>query len=87
LKRIPSVIHLGLYDVRVVMLTKKAMRVEADCDEGDITPEGMWVDEDDTIYLGRWLSSKRKREVLFHELTHAVLDYREHVGECHETLT
>jgi Zn-dependent peptidase ImmA (M78 family) len=61
------------------------MRAEAECEADEPTPEGMWVDEDDTIYLGKWLSAKRKREVLFHELVHAVLDYREHVGDTHET--
>lgn len=61
------------------------MREEAESEAGDPTPEGMWDDDLDTIFLGKWLSAKRKREVLFHELVHAVMDYREHVGATHET--
>lgn len=85
MRRLPKRLDLGLAYVHVKSVTKAQMREEAECDEEDVTPEGLWSDEDDTIYLGKWLSAKRKREVLFHELTHAVLDYREHVGDCHET--
>ncbi len=84
MKRIPRKIDLGTYTVTVTLINKKQMREEADCDDGDVTPEGLWDVELDTVYIGRWLSAKRKREVLFHELTHAMIDYREQGS--HETL-
>ena len=81
----PKIIDCGLVRIQVKLVDKTTMREETDCDADDGTPEGAWVDEDDTIYLGRWMSAKRKREVLFHELQHAMIDYREHVGNAHET--
>jgi len=85
MRRLPSKIDLGLALLNVKLLTKKEMREEAECEDDDPTPEGMWCDEHDTVFLGRWLSAKRKREVLFHELVHAMIDFREHVGGAHET--
>jgi Zn-dependent peptidase ImmA (M78 family) len=83
MRRLPSKIDLGLELVHVKLVTKAKMRDEADCDDDDPTPEGMWDYSEDTVYVGRWLSAKRKREVLFHELVHAMIDYREHGS--HET--
>lgn len=83
--RLPHRLDLGLALINIKLLTRKEMRVEAECEEDEATPEGMWSDEHDTIYLGRWLSQKRKREVLFHELVHAMIDLREHVGGAHES--
>ena len=84
MKRIPRKIDLGIYTVRVVLVTKKVMREEGDAEDGDPTPEGLWDYDTDSVYIGRWLSAQRKREVLFHELTHAMIDYREQGS--HETM-
>jgi Zn-dependent peptidase ImmA (M78 family) len=79
MRRLPSKIDLGLELVHVKLVTKKEMREECDLEtEEDSTPEGVWDYDQDTIFIGRWLSPKRKREVLFHELVHAMIDYREH---------
>ena len=85
MKRIPRKIDLGIYTVSVCLLNKTQMREEdGDYETGDSTPEGLWDCDTDTVYIGRWLSAQRKREVLFHELTHAMIDYREQGS--HETM-
>ena len=84
MKRIPRKIDRGIYTVKGVLVTKKVMREESDCEDGESTPEGLWDCDTDSVYIGRWLTAQRKREVLFHELTHAMIDYREQGS--HETM-
>lgn len=78
MRRLPTKIDLGLEMVHVRVVGKAEMRLEADCEADEPTPEGLWDYGEDTVWVGRWLSAKRKREVLFHELVHAMIDYREH---------
>ena len=74
---IPLTIDLRFAIIHITQLTKAAMREEAECDPDEYTPEGLWDVGEDTIYVGRWLSPTRKRQVLMHELVHAALDYSE----------
>ena len=84
--RWPRKIRVGNFvEINVRYVVRSVMRDEAEVEEDEATPEGLWDDDVDTIYVGRWLSDKRKREVLLHELGHACWDYREHVGGTHET--
>ena len=73
----PKHIDLGFVLIEVTLLGKKRMREEAECEDDEPTPEGLWDTDSDTVYIGRWLSAKRKREVLMHELAHACLDWRD----------
>lgn len=85
MRRLPNKLDLGLALIHIRLVAKGEMREEAECEEDDPTPEGLWADDEDTIFVGKWLSAKRKREVLFHELIHAAIDLREHVGDTYET--
>lgn len=83
--RIPRKIDLGIYTVRVCLVNKTQMReLDDDYEVGEPTAEGLWDVDTDSVYIGRWLTAQRKREVLFHELTHAMIDYREQGS--HETM-
>lgn len=82
--RIPKRLNLGLAVIDVRLVTRAEMAMEMECETDDPVPEGAWVDEDDAIYLRNDLTAKRKREVLFHELGHAMIDLREHTGGTHE---
>jgi Zn-dependent peptidase ImmA (M78 family) len=74
MRRLPRKIDFGLAVIYLRQVGARAMREEADCENDDPTPDGLWDAEADTIYLLRTLSLKRKREVLFHELVHAAVD-------------
>lgn len=71
--RFPEKIDLGFTVIKVVLVNRKQMAAEAECEIGD-APDGLWDSEIDTIFIGRWLNAKRKRHVLFHELVHAGVD-------------
>jgi Zn-dependent peptidase ImmA (M78 family) len=73
-KRIPSVVDFGLAVIHIRQVTVAEMRDECDAEADEITPDGLWDAESDTIFLLRKLSRRRKREVLFHELVHAAVD-------------
>jgi len=77
----PKAIDLKFALIVVLVVGKKRMREEADCEAWEATPEGLWDTEEETVYVGKWLSAKRKREVLMHELAHACLDWRDE-GKC-----
>lgn len=74
MRRLPSRIDFGVAILNVRQLSVKDMRLEADCDEYDPTPDGLWDSEQDTIFMLRRLSQRKKREVLAHELIHAAVD-------------
>jgi Zn-dependent peptidase ImmA (M78 family) len=79
--RFPRQIDLFVTIVQVRLVDKKVMREEAECEDDDNTPEGFWDGDNDTVYVGKWLRKKRRREVLMHELAHACLDWRDE-GKC-----
>lgn len=69
-------IDLGFTAIAVRWLPESGMRAEADCAEGEEAPLGLWIDEDHTVYLNNSLkhTPKQARQILLHELTHAMLD-------------
>ena len=72
--RFPRRIDIGFARFPIHLLTKAQMRGEYECESSDDTPDGFWDCDDEAIYVGRWLSPTRRREVILHELVHAVLD-------------
>ena len=78
---LPATIDLFCTIIYVKTVSKSEMREEAECDEDDSTPEGLYAGDQETVYIGSWLRRKRKREVLMHELAHACLDWRDE-GKC-----
>jgi Zn-dependent peptidase ImmA (M78 family) len=79
--RLPDYIDLFLAKIKVELISHAQMRLEAECEEDHRTPEGLWDTDNETIFIGKWLRSHRKREVLMHELAHACLDWRDE-GKC-----
>jgi len=73
----PTFIDLRFVKIIVEVVPRTRMREEGECEPDDITPEGLWDFDTDTIYVGKWLSAMRKRQVLLHELVHAALDWSE----------
>ncbi len=74
---LPQKIDLGFWVITVHYVGEKRIREEGDCEPGDETPEGLWLTDDDTIYILRSLSLARKRYVLCHEMIHAMVDVRD----------
>ncbi len=72
--RFPRRIDIGFARFPIRLLTKKRIREEAECDADDPTPDGLWDSDSETIFVGRWLSPTKRREVILHELVHAALD-------------
>lgn len=72
--RLPRHVDLGVARIPVKVVSRKVMFDEADCDEDETPPDGLWSCEDETIYIGAWLPAKEKRIVLFHEIVHAAND-------------
>ncbi len=72
--RVPHRINLGLAEVRIKQVSVKDMRLEAECEDDDPTPDGLWDADNDRILVLRKLSSRRKGEVILHEIQHAVID-------------
>jgi hypothetical protein len=71
---IPRKLNFGLATIDVRKVTRAEMREVCDLDPDDVEPEGAWVDEDDTIYLGAWLTGPRLRRVFWHEVKHCLVD-------------
>jgi len=77
---LPKVIDLGFHLLRVVELPKKDFYKELDEDEpGDV--RGFWDPDEDLIVIGKWLPRKEKRQILLHELIHAIIDLRDRYDE------
>lgn len=72
--RLPKKVDFGIAVIHIQQVAVKEMREAADCEEDEITPDGCWVAEDDTIYILKKLPLKKKRTVLFHEMIHAAVD-------------
>lgn len=72
--RFPRRIDIGFARFPIRLLTKKRMREESECEQDDATPDGFWDCDSETIFVGRWLSPTKRREVILHELVHAALD-------------
>ncbi len=84
MRGLPKSINLFVTEVHVKLVNKEEMRDAADMDVNDedlSTPEGLYDGDLETIFIGRWLRKKRRREVLMHELAHACLDWRDE-GKC-----
>jgi Zn-dependent peptidase ImmA (M78 family) len=81
MRGLPKSINLFVTEVHVKLMTKVQMREEAECEDDHTTPEGLYDGDVETIYIGRWLRRKRRREILMHELAHACLDWRDE-GKC-----
>ena len=77
----PTYIDLRFVRIKVELLNKKRMREECEAEDDEATPEGLWDTETETVFVGKWLNAKRRREVLMHELAHACLDWRDE-GKC-----
>lgn len=67
-------IDLGFASIKVEWVDERTMRLEAECDDDEETPDGMWVGVDETIYLKKGLSQRKSKQILLHELAHAMLD-------------
>jgi Zn-dependent peptidase ImmA (M78 family) len=78
---LPTKIDLRFALIHVELVSRERMREEAECEDDEPTPEGLWDVDTDTVFVGKWLRSKRKREVMMHELAHACLDWRDE-GKC-----
>ena len=71
---VPKYIKFGFHQILVEQVSEEFMRVESECEPDEITPEGLWDSDVDTLYLLKNLSRKRKRYYLMHECIHACLD-------------
>ena len=81
---LPTTINFFVAQVHIRRVSKKEMRVIAECEPEDSTPEGLMVSEEDrdTVYVARWIRShSRRRELMMHELAHFCLDWRDE-GKC-----
>ncbi len=71
---VPKYLEFGFHKILVEQVTEEFMRDEAECVEGDTTPEGLWDTDHDTIFILKNLSRHKKRYYLMHECIHACLD-------------
>ena len=71
---VPKSIDFGFHHIEIEMITEAKMRDEAECQEGEYTPEGLWDTDLETIFLLKGLGRKRTRYYLMHEMVHASLD-------------
>jgi hypothetical protein len=71
---IPKYIDFGFHKILIQVIGTARMREEAECQEGEETPEGLWDTDIDTIFLLRGMSRKKQRYYLMHEAVHAALD-------------
>jgi Zn-dependent peptidase ImmA (M78 family) len=82
MKRVlPKRVDFGFAVCHIELMDKRRMRELAECEEDDNTPEGLFDGDMDTVYVGKWLRSRRKREAFMHELAHFCLDWRDE-GKC-----
>jgi hypothetical protein len=72
--RLPRRLDLGLAVIQIRLVGKRELWEAADCEPGDVQPDGAWDADDGTIYVGRWLKAEQKRVVFWHEVKHAVND-------------
>ena len=73
--RLPRKLDLGLAVVSVRLVTQAEMREASECEADEPPPDGFWDPESDSILIGRWLrSNRRKREVYWHEILHCAND-------------
>lgn len=77
---IPSQIDLGAFLLHIKMVGKREMIEESEWEpvDGVEIPHGLWDPEEETIYLGKWVSKQTQRWALLHEIGHAVLDFRDY---------
>lgn len=73
--RLPHRIDFGVAVIPIRQVGKREMREIAECDEDDVTPDGLWDGDDGVIYLLKTAPNRQKREVLFHEIVHAANDH------------
>jgi hypothetical protein len=71
---VPNFVDLGFHRIYVDLISPEEMFEEADCEEDDYIPEGLWNSDIDTIFLLDNMSWKQTRYYLCHELVHAMLD-------------
>lgn len=72
--RIPRVIHLPFgVRIKVRQLGKRAMQAEL----GDADACGAWIESIATIFLKKSDSPAAKRDTLYHEIQHAVVDLKD----------
>jgi hypothetical protein len=74
---LPRKIDLCFVVVHIKYVQEKRMREEAECEDDDPTPEGMWDTDTDTIWVLKRQSRRKMRNVILHELVHAALDLRD----------
>lgn len=76
MKGIKRRIDLGPAVVSVEWLSETEMRAEAECDEGEEAPDGLWDSERNRILLHVSLRKRPRyaRQILLHELIHACCD-------------
>ena len=72
--RLPTRLDLGLACLQVRQVTVKEMRIAAECEDDDGTPDGLWDAEGETIFLLKAMTNEKKRHVFFHEVIHAIND-------------
>jgi Zn-dependent peptidase ImmA (M78 family) len=73
-KVLPKYIRFGFHQILVEQVTEEFMREEADCEDDEETPEGLWATDVDTVFILKNLSRHKKRYYLMHECIHACLD-------------
>ena len=73
---LPKKIDLGFALITVRYVGAKRMRDEGECEEGDLTPEGLWDTDHDTIWVLKQ-SRKSMQVIICHELVHAAMDLRD----------
>lgn len=75
MKGVKKKIDLGPAILSVEWADEASMRKHAECDEDEEGPDGLW-DGESIIYLHVRLKKRPKyaRQILLHEVAHAVLD-------------
>ncbi len=84
--RLPRTVSLGHYKIHVVLASQTILREVAEEDESSSLYDGCWVPDYKepvfgTIYVDAKLSAKKKWDVFFHELVHAVNDLHAWVAQ------
>ena len=73
-RRIPKSFRILGHVIRVRQVTPSELKKIV---EEDVALDGLWIDSEKTIYVDKNLSIFTKRQVLWHELQHAIVDLRE----------
>lgn len=73
-KRIPKSIRLLGYCIRIRQVTPGELKKIG---KDDRPLDGLWVDEECTIYIDKNMPIYQKRNILFHELIHSLVDLKE----------